>query len=136
MSRPSPSPLSLPVLVLVSLSCCLLLAPPTLIRGAKADITFSSPGLQPWEEEALAYFERMAPDDRERPLDVAPLGNFRPAIPDLAHRKGLIYTQQGFFNPKDPRAFDGLPADLRPVAVHPAPKGKGPGLGAGTGIMK
>ena len=85
---------------------------------------------------ALAYFQRLAIEGRERPLDVAPLGDFTPNIPDLSNRKGLIYTQVGFFNPKDSRAFDGLPADLKPVAAYAAPTGKGLGLGSGIGIVQ
>ena len=85
---------------------------------------------------ALAYFQRIAIAGRERPLDVAPLGEFTPNIPDLSDRKGLIFTQVGFFNPKDSRAFDGLPADLRPTAAYAAPAGKGLGLGSGIGIIQ
>ena len=85
---------------------------------------------------ALAYFQRLALETRERPLDVAPLGNFKPNIPDHSSRKGLVYTQIGFFNPKNPRTFDGLPADLKPAAAHAAPNGKGLGLGSGIGIIQ
>ena len=85
---------------------------------------------------ALAYFQRTAIYGQERPLSVAPLGEFTPYIPDLSNRKGLIYTQIGFFNPKDPQAFDTLPADLRPTATFAAPSGKGLGLGSGVGIVQ
>ena len=85
---------------------------------------------------ALKYFQRFAPEDSPRRLDVAPLGNFTPKIPGINHRKGLIATQVGFFNPKNARSFDGLPAELRPVANHPALAGKGLGLGTGVGIIQ
>jgi hypothetical protein len=90
------------------------------------------------DPDALAYFQRTSIDAvNERPLDVAPLGNFNPNIPPPGQqRKGLIFTQQGFFNPKNPHAFDAIPADLRPAAAHAAPAGKGLGLGSGVGIIQ
>jgi thrombospondin type 3 repeat protein len=105
--------------------------------GGKPDIEPS--GLQDLREndpDALKYYQRLAPEDRPRRLDVNPMGSFKPNIPDASHRNGLITTQQGLFNPKDARAFDSLPADLRPTPSHPAPNGKGMGLGASVGIVQ
>ena len=88
------------------------------------------------EKSVLSYFQRLAVPDRERPLGLSPLDGFTPNIPPVSKRKGLIYTQAGFFNPKDMKNFDALPTDLRPVAAHAAPQGKGLGLGSGTGIIQ
>src|SRR5262249_50260632 len=39
--------------------------------------------------------------DRKRPAGLAPLGqSFRPNLPPPGKRKGLIYTQQGFVDPR------------------------------------
>jgi hypothetical protein len=85
---------------------------------------------------ALSYFQRLAAPDRPRPLGLSLFQDFSPSNPPLHKRKGLVMTQAGFFNPKDVKAFDGLPADLRGVVAHAAPQGKGMGLGSGTGIIQ
>ncbi|HEU5218804.1 MAG TPA: S8 family serine peptidase, partial [Gemmatimonadales bacterium] len=54
----------------------------------------------------------------------------------MGKRKGWVETQVGFFNPKDAKSFDALPADLRPVAAHAAPNGKGIGVGSSTSIIQ
>ena len=88
------------------------------------------------DKAALNYFQRMAAPDRERPLGLSLFEDFKPNVPPLPKRKGLIVTQAGLFNPKDVKAFDALPSDLRGVVAHPAPQGKGLGLGSGTGIIQ
>jgi hypothetical protein len=83
----------------------------------------------------MNYFQRMAAD-RERPLGLSLFEDFKPNIPPLSKRKGLVVTQAGLFNPKDLKAFDALPVDLRGAVAHAAPQGKGLGLGSGTGIIQ
>ncbi|HEU5182321.1 MAG TPA: hypothetical protein VFW45_16160, partial [Candidatus Polarisedimenticolia bacterium] len=88
------------------------------------------------DKAALTYFQRLAVPDQERPLDLSPIGTFTPNIPPVGKRKGWVETQIGFFNPKDAKSFDALPADLRPVAAHAAPNGKGIGVGSSTSIIQ
>src|SRR5262249_19028300 len=102
------------------------------------------PGIEPGGIEgerdidpaALSYFQRLAVPDRQRPLGLSPLEGFTPYEPPLGKRKGWVETQVGFFNPKDARSFEALPSDLRPVATHAAPNGKGLGTGSGTTIIQ
>src|SRR5215471_13525034 len=52
------------------------------------------------DKAALSYFQRMAAPDQDRLLGLSPLDGFTPNIQPVTKRKGLIYTQVGFFNPK------------------------------------
>src|SRR5262245_52962974 len=88
------------------------------------------------DPDALSYFARLAHSDSPRRLDVDPLEGFQPDVPSLDRQKGLIATQQGFFDPKDARSLQRLPADMRPLVAHPAPPGKGLGLGSSIGIIQ
>src|SRR5262245_13081418 len=128
--------------ILVALALVATLLVPSMytwaVKGA------SKPGVDPsglqderdLDKAALTYFQRAAAPNRGRPLGLSPLENFIPYEPAVGKRKGWIETQVGFFNPKDAKAFDALPSDLRPVAAHPAPQGKGMGLGSTTGIIQ
>jgi hypothetical protein len=123
-------------------SALALLVPTMVTWAVKSGAT--RPGLSPSgdldakdiDQAALSYFQRMAAPKRERPLGLSLFENFNPNIPPLPKRKGLVYTQAGFFNPKDLKSFEALPADLRGVVAHPAPQGRGLGLGSGTGIIQ
>ncbi|PYQ10454.1 MAG: hypothetical protein DMH00_11245, partial [Acidobacteria bacterium] len=129
--------------ILVALALVATLLVPSMMTWA-VKTGVAKPGIDPsgeldkrdFDPAALTYFQRLAIPDRERPLDASPLGSFKPNIPQAAGRKGLIATQVGFFNPKDARSFNALPSDLRPLASHPAPQGKGLGLGNSTGIVQ
>src|SRR5262245_7122467 len=130
--------ISYPLLVLV----VTLLLPSMATWAVKSGA--AKPGLSPSgdldekdiDKAALNYFQRMAAPDQMRPLGLSLFQDFNPNIPPLPKRKGLVFTQAGFFNPKDPKSFDALPLDLRGVVAHAAPAGKGLGLGSGTGIIQ
>src|SRR4030095_16452629 len=129
--------------LLVALALVATLLVPSVYTWAVKSGTVKS-GVEPFgskdkrdiDLDALSYFQRNAVPLQERALDLSPLGNFKPNNPTVDHRKGLIETAAGYFNPKDAKAFDALPSDLRPVAAHPAPQGKGMGLGSTTGIIQ
>jgi hypothetical protein len=75
--------------------------------------------------------------DGGRPPDLSPLGRgFDPNLPPLIRRKGLVYTQGGFVDPRSPACLDVFPPDLRGKVAHPAPRGKGLGLGQSLGIIQ
>src|SRR5215831_18867804 len=128
--------------ILVALALVATLLVPSMVTWAVKGT--AKPGLDPsgdldkkdLDKAALSYFQRMAAPDRERPLELSPLGGFTPNVPPVTKRKGLVYTQVGFFNPKDAKGLDALPSDLRAVVTHAAPAGKGMGLGDGTGIIQ
>jgi hypothetical protein len=107
--------------ILVALALVATLLVPSMVTWAVKSGA-AKPGLNPSGEldakdidkAALSYFQRMAAPDRERPLGLSLFENFTPNIPSVSKRKGLVFTQAGFFNPKDARSFDALPSDLRP----------------------
>src|SRR5262252_8428279 len=88
-----------------------LLVPATVtwaLKGAKPAIQISGDAdKRDLDKAALSYFQRIAVPDRERPLGLSPLEGFTPNLPPVSKRKGLVFTQIGFFNPKDSKAFDG-----------------------------
>src|SRR5215471_3560935 len=127
--------------ILVALALVATLLVPSMVtwavKGAKPAVNPSGDAdKKDLDKAALSYFQRIAAPNRERPLGLTPLEGFTPNLPPVSKRKGLVFTQIGFFNPKDSKAFDGLPADLRPVVTTPAPAGRGMGLGSGTGILQ
>ena len=129
--------------ILVALALVATLLVPSMVTWAVKSGA-AKPGVSPSgdtskkyiDTAALSYFQRMAAPDQPRPLGLSLFDNFKPNVPSVNQRNGLVLTQAGFFNPKDVKAFDALPADLRGVVAHAAPQGKGMGLGSGTGIIQ
>jgi subtilase family protein/thrombospondin type 3 repeat protein len=86
----------------------------------------SRPGLQPdnlkdIDPEALAYFSRIQATPHDRMLGLNPLGDsFKPNLPPVNRRQGLVHTPAGFVDLKRSGGLDFIPAGLRKRQHDPA----------------
>ena len=125
--KPHPSPRKRNSILVISFLATLLI--PAMmawaVKSEKRKPGIDSFGIlqqQDIDLQALSYFQRAAVPDRERPLGLAIFGeDFQPRVVSLSARRGLIYTEAGFVDPKDSRSLELFPSDLRGQPAHPAP---------------
>src|SRR5678816_1937012 len=88
--------------ILVALALVATLLVPSMytwaVKGAKPSLNPSGDAdKRDLDKAALSYFQRTAAPNRERPLGLSVLEDFTPNLPPVSKRKGVIYTQVGFF---------------------------------------